>query len=133
MLRARPGCVRWTLELPADAFVKLTGHEQLSRETVRRRLAENDLKPWRKDMRCIPRNDAEYVARMEYVLDLYAEAPNPELPVKCFDESPISSSARCASRSRPNGEGRSAMTANTGATAPPTCSSSSTRADPGAR
>jgi hypothetical protein len=56
---------------------------------VRRRLAENDLKPWRKDMWCIPRIDADYVARMEDVLDLYAEAPDPKRPVVCFDESPI--------------------------------------------
>jgi transposase len=82
------GRARWTLELLADAFVKLTEHEQLSRETVRRRLAENDLKPWRKDMWCIPKVDAEYVARMEDVLDLYAEAPDPQRPVLCFDESP---------------------------------------------
>jgi hypothetical protein len=34
----------------ADALVKVTTHESLSRETVRRRLAENKLKPWRKDM-----------------------------------------------------------------------------------
>ncbi|MCY1740631.1 IS630 family transposase [Ensifer sp. SL37] len=83
-----PGCARWTLELLADAFVKLTEHEQLSRETVRRRLAENDVKPWRKDMWCIPKIDAEYVARMEDVLDLYAEASDPQRPVVCFDESP---------------------------------------------
>ena len=61
----------------------------MSRETVRRRLAENDLKPWRKDMWCIPQVDADYVARMEDVLDLYSEAPDPERPVVCFDESPI--------------------------------------------
>src|ERR1700688_993452 len=67
------GRARWTLELLADAMVKLTGHESLSGETVRRRLAENGLKPWRKDMWCIPRIDGEYVARMEDVLDLYAE------------------------------------------------------------
>jgi transposase len=83
-----PGCARWTLELLANAFVKLTEHDQLSRETVRRRLAENDLKPWRKDMWCIPKIDAEYVARMEDVLDLYAEASDPQRPVVCFDESP---------------------------------------------
>ena len=83
-----PGCARWTLELLANAFVKLTEHEQLSRETVRRRLAENDLKPWRRQMWCIPKVDAEYVARMEDVLDLYAEAPDPLRPVVCFDESP---------------------------------------------
>jgi transposase len=39
------GRARWTLELLADAMVKLTGHESLSGETVRRRLAENGLKP----------------------------------------------------------------------------------------
>jgi hypothetical protein len=55
---------------------------------VRRRLAENDLKPWRKDMWCIPQVDGEYVARMEDVLDLYAEESDPKRPVVCFDESP---------------------------------------------
>ena len=83
------GRARWTLELLADAMVKLTGHNSLSSETVRRRLAENHLKPWRKDMWCIPQIDAEYVARMEDVLDLYGEAPDPKRPVVCFDESPI--------------------------------------------
>src|SRR5205085_9536954 len=58
------------------------------RETVRRRLADNDLKPWRKDMWCVPKVDGEYVARMEDVLDLYAEPPDPKRPVVCFDESP---------------------------------------------
>ena len=82
------GRARWTLELLADALVRLTAHDSLSRETVRRRLAENDLKPWRKDMWCIPQVDADYVARMEDVLDLYAEAPDPKRPVVCFDESP---------------------------------------------
>src|ERR1700721_399206 len=83
------GRARWTLELLAGAMVKLTGHESLSGETVRRRLAENGLKPWRKDMWCIPRVDGEYVARMEDVLDLYAEAPDPKRPVVCFDGSPV--------------------------------------------
>ena len=82
------GRARWTLELLAGAMVSLTEHVSLSRETVRRRLAENDLKPWRKDMWCIPQVDVEYVARMEDVLDLYAEEPNPKRPVVCFDESP---------------------------------------------
>src|SRR5882762_3973554 len=82
------GRARWTLELLADAMIELTEHEELSRETVRRRLAENDLKPWRKTMWCIPKVDGEYVARMEDVLDLYAEEPEPARPVVCFDESP---------------------------------------------
>jgi transposase len=83
------GRARWTLKLLAGAMVKLTEHKSLSHETVRRRLAENGLKPWRKDMWCIPQVDGEYVARMEDVLDLYAEAPDPERPVVCFDESPV--------------------------------------------
>jgi transposase len=82
------GRARWTLELLAGAMVKLTEHAALSRETVRRRLAENDLKPWRRDMWCIPEVDGTYVARMENVLDLYAEAADPKRPVVCFDESP---------------------------------------------
>ncbi len=83
-----PGRARWTLELLAGEMVRLTDHDELSSETVRRRLAENHLKPWRKDMWCIPKVDGEYVARMEDVLDLYAEAPDPLRPVICFDESP---------------------------------------------
>jgi transposase len=83
------GRARWTLELLAGELVRLTEHANISRETVRRRLAENDLKPWRKDMWCIPQVDGEFVARMEDVLDLYAEQPDPKRPVVCFDESPI--------------------------------------------
>ena len=83
------GRARWTLELLADEMVKLTSNENLSRETVRRRLAENHIKPWRKSMWCIPKVDAEYVAHMEEVLDLYAEAADPRQPVVCFDESPV--------------------------------------------
>ena len=37
------GRARWTLELLSDAMVKLTEHESLSYETVRRRLAEKGL------------------------------------------------------------------------------------------
>lgn len=82
------GRKRWTLDLLAGEMVRLTEHAEISRETVRRRLAEDDLKPWRRDMWCIPQVDGTYVARMEDVLDLYAEAADPKRPVVCFDESP---------------------------------------------
>ena len=82
------GRTRWTLDLLAGAMVRLTQHEKLSRETVRRRLAEDDLKPWRRDMWCVAQVDGGYVARMEDVLDLYAEDADPKRPVVCFDESP---------------------------------------------
>ncbi|MET4262397.1 hypothetical protein ABIC09_007375 [Bradyrhizobium sp. S3.12.5] len=81
------GRARWTLELLAGELVRLTGHDYISRETVRRRLTENDLKPWRKDMLCIPQVDGEFVACMEDMLDLNTEQPEPKRPVVCFDES----------------------------------------------
>ena len=68
---------RWTLSLLANEMVRLTSHKSLSAETIRRRLAENELKPWLKKMWCIPKVDTEFVARMEDVLDLYAAAPAP--------------------------------------------------------
>ena len=83
-----PGRARWTLSLLAEAMVRLTDHRSLSSETIRRRLAENELKPWQKKMWCIPKVDAEFVARMEDVLELYAEAPDESRPVVCFDETP---------------------------------------------
>lgn len=82
------GRARWTLDLLAGAMVSLTEHPELSRETVRRRLGESKLKPWRQEMWCIPVINGDYVARMEHVLDLYAEAHDPRRPLVCFDESP---------------------------------------------
>src|SRR3954471_7078634 len=83
------GRARWTIELLAGEMVRLTDHESISGETMRRRLAENELKPWREKMWCVPKIDGAYVARMEDVLDLYAEPPDPARPVVCLDESPV--------------------------------------------
>ena len=47
---------------------------------------KNTLKSWQKQAWCIPRVSAEFVARMEDVLDLYAEPYDPQRPVVCFDE-----------------------------------------------
>lgn len=82
------GRARWTLALLADAVVAVTPHAQISRHTIGRRLAENDLKPWQQKMWCVPKIDAEYVARMEDVLDLYTRPPVPGTAVLCVDESP---------------------------------------------
>jgi transposase len=82
------GRARWTLQLLADEMVRLTVHKRISDETIRRRLEEMDLKPWQKKMWCIPKVDGEFAARMEDVLGLYAEAPDPQRPVVCFDETP---------------------------------------------
>lgn len=82
------GRARWTLDLLAGEMVRLTKHRSISSETVRRRLAENELKPWLKKMWCIAAVNPEFIARMEDVLDLYSETPNKLRPVVCFDETP---------------------------------------------
>ena len=46
------------------------------------------MKPWQKRQWCIPTVSAEFVWRMEDILDLYAEAVTADYPVVCFDESP---------------------------------------------
>jgi len=82
------GRSRWTLQLLADEMVRLTAHDSVSDETIRRRLGELQLKPWQEKMWCIPKVDAEFVTRMEDVLALYAEPPDERRPVVCFDETP---------------------------------------------
>lgn len=83
---APSGYSRWTLNLLGERLIALTDIESVAVETIRRRLKENDLKPWQKKMWCIASLDAEYIARMEDVLDLYAEEPDPLKPVVNFDE-----------------------------------------------
>jgi transposase len=73
------GCARWTLKLLANAFFE---HQSVSRETIRRPLDDNDLKPWQKKMWCIAKIDGEYIAPMEDLLDLYAEPHDPKRPVE---------------------------------------------------
>lgn len=84
--KAPSGRSRWTLQLLADRLVALTDLESVSLETIRRRLKEKEIKPWQKKMWCIPTFDAEYVANMEEVLDLYSKPENPLEPVVNFDE-----------------------------------------------
>jgi transposase len=82
------GCSRWTLELLAGEIVRLTEHTSVSKETIRRRLVENKTKPWLQKMWCVAKVNAEYIARMEDVLSLYAQSPDEQHPVVCFDETP---------------------------------------------
>jgi transposase len=84
--KAPAGAARWTLQLLGERMVALTEHDKVSAQTIMRRLRENDLKPWQKKMWCLAEMDAEYVARMEDVLSLYAEPANPDFPVVNFDE-----------------------------------------------
>lgn len=80
------GCGRWTLNLIADEFMALIEGEPVSVETIRRQLKNNDLKPWQKKMWCVGDMNAEYIARMEHVLDLYSRPAIPDEPLINFDE-----------------------------------------------
>jgi transposase len=102
------GRARWTLQLLAGEMVRLTVHERISDETIRRRLGEMDLKPWQKKMWCIPKVDGEFAARMEDVLALYAEPADAHRPVVCFDETPrqLIGEARVPTRAEPGKRAR---------------------------
>ena len=78
--------------------------------------------------------DGEYMApRLEDVLDLYAEPPDPLRPVICFDESPTQLIGE-VEKPIPGGPASSNATiASLAATEPSTSSSSSTPTVPGAR
>jgi transposase len=86
--RPPAGRARWTLALLAGEVVRLTPHPTVSRATIGRRLAANDLKPWQEKMWCVPQVDTTYVARMEDVLHLYTTLPRPSTAVVCVDETP---------------------------------------------
>ena len=80
------GRCRWTLSLLAARWVALTDMEGVSLETIRQRMKANQLKPWQRKMWCLGQMDAAYIAQMEHILDLYAEAPSPDAPLVNFDE-----------------------------------------------
>ena len=62
--------------------------DDISYATVRRVLKKNELKLWLKEQWCIPEANAEFVARMEDLLDLYEEPDDPMRPRVCVDERP---------------------------------------------
>jgi len=66
----------WTLRRLADRLVELGVVEAISHGTV------NDARPWMTQQGCIPRIDAEFVYRMEDILDLYERPYRPGLPMK---------------------------------------------------
>jgi hypothetical protein len=47
---------------------------------------KNEIKPWLAEQWCIPEASAEFVARMEDVLDVYQRPYDPLQPVVCIDE-----------------------------------------------
>jgi len=80
--KAPDGRKRWTLRLLADRMIELEYVDAVSYETVRKKLKENKLKPWLKSCWCIPPDaNAEFVAHMEDILDVYQRPYDPKRPV----------------------------------------------------
>src|SRR5436305_256076 len=81
------GRCHWTLQLLADELVVLGLVDRVSVETVRQALKKNDIKPWIVASWCLPPDaDAEFVWRMEDVIQTYMLPYDPSYPVVCFDE-----------------------------------------------
>jgi hypothetical protein len=79
----------WSLRLLASEMVRLEYIEEVSHETVRCVMNENELKPWLKREWCIPpKHSAAFVYHMEDVLNVYQRPADPKCPLVCFDESP---------------------------------------------
>ena len=61
----------------------------ISRSTIGRTLVKNDLRPHLNEYWCIPpEEDAEFVANMEDILDVYQQPYDPKYPLWCMDEKP---------------------------------------------
>jgi hypothetical protein len=81
---------RWSLRLLASEMVRLEYIEQVSHMTVAHVMRENELKPWLKEEWCIPpKQNAEFVYRMEDVLEVYQRPEDARFPLICFDETPV--------------------------------------------
>ena len=87
---APKGYVRWTLNLLYNQMrVVLEDQISISRATIGRALVKNDLRPHLNNYWCIPpTEDAEFVAHMEDILDVYQQPYDPEYPLWCMDEKP---------------------------------------------
>ncbi|MBX9583777.1 MAG: IS630 family transposase [Gemmataceae bacterium] len=83
------GRKRWTLRMLADKLVELEVVEAVSAETVRRALKKTFVKPHLKEQWCLPGGpSAEFVSRMEDVLDVYHRPYDGDRPLVCIDEVP---------------------------------------------
>lgn len=84
---APEGRARWTLKLLSNQLVEMGVVESIAPETVRQTLKKNELKPWLKKEWCIPpKANAEFVCKMEDVLDVYKRPYDANYPVVCMDE-----------------------------------------------
>ena len=86
---APAGRVRWTLSLLTQEMAVIL-EEPLSRATIGRVLRRNNLRPHLSEYWCIPpKEDADFVAHMEDILEVYQRPYAPGYPLWCMDEKPF--------------------------------------------
>ena len=86
---APKGYVRWTLNLLYNQMMVVLEDISISRATIGRTLVKNELRPHLNEYWCIPpEEDAEFVANMEDILDVYQQPYDPKHPLWCMDEKP---------------------------------------------
>lgn len=81
------GYSRWTLRLLEEKS-KVLLENLVSKETIRRTLKKNKLRPHKSEYWCTPpqKRDPEFAARMEDLLCIYTLGLNKLFPVVCVDE-----------------------------------------------
>ena len=83
------GRPRWTLKLLEEELAVVL-ETRISRSTIGRILQRNDLRPHLSEYWCIPpKADADFVAAMEDILDVYGQPYDEKRPLWCMDEKPF--------------------------------------------
>ena len=102
------GRARWTVRLVVEEAVKRRLVPKVGRETIRVLPLHHDLKPWPEKMWCVADLNEDYITKMEDVLETYEQPYDPQQPVVCLDEKPVTLHAdvRPASPAMPGREAR---------------------------
>ena len=84
------GYCRWTLRLLSERMVQMNYIDSISHTSVGTVLKQNSLKPHLVEEWCIPKDqNADFVACMEDVLEVYSRPYDERYPVVCMDEKPL--------------------------------------------
>jgi DDE superfamily endonuclease len=84
------GRARWTIQLLTKELVSRKIVISIAKETVRTKLNQIELQPWKIERFCIPEEDLpRFISQMEDVLDVYSEPPDTDAPLICMDEASV--------------------------------------------
>ena len=99
------GASRWTMQAIADELIRLEVVDYITDSTICEVMKKNEIKPWLVKEWCIPEADADFVAKMEDVLEVYQRPYDPLRPVVCIDETNKQLRTCIHRRGMPDGRG----------------------------